>query len=432
MANLIIIPYLLIFLNCLRNSFQSYITYNFKKSTKETKIYPDNLLQNDLEITIKIGTPPQSIDLNLRSKVYTFFIASSKADLNLPYTTFNETESTTLIKENDEPEEYLGQEYKEGHKIYESIIINEKEIKNISLILATKVLYKESGALGLRLIESHEYGDDLSFIYQIKHHANLDNYAFTLKYDNDNKGELIIGSYPHLYDKNYEEANFVYTRAGTIGNNVDWVFDFDVIRYDNKTINSIVKKALIKVEYGLIQAPYRLKKYFNDNFFNNSCNERFNYLKNIFIIHCDKSFEIKNFKNLSFILKDIEYEFILTYKDLFIEENNEYVFSIVFDSDFSEGSTWILGKSFMKKYQLVFDLERKIIGLYKKNTNKENYVKNQKINKFVIYIILLIIFSCICIGLLVYLIYIIKKPRRNRACELNDDNFDYIASDSIQ
>ena len=51
-------------------SSESYIIYPFKKSTKEIKSYPENLLQNDLEVTLKIGTPPQSIDLNLRSKVY--------------------------------------------------------------------------------------------------------------------------------------------------------------------------------------------------------------------------------------------------------------------------------------------------------------------------------------------------------------------------
>ena len=420
--------YSIIFLQFFKTSLQTYIVYPFKKSTKEKKIYPENLLQNDLEISLLIGTPPQKIDVNLRSKVYSFFITSSKVDL--PYKTFNESKSKTLIKEQSEPEEYIGQEYSSGNLIYESIIVNGKEIKNISLILAASVAYKESGALGLRLVESFEGGGDLSFIYQIKHQANLDNYAFTLKYDDDEKGELIIGSYPHLYDKKFDERNFVYTRAGIIGNNVDWVLDFDAIRYDNKTINLIITKSLIKIEYGLIQAPYKLKKYFNDNFFDNKCNERFDIFRNIYIIHCDKNFEINNFKNLSFVLKDVNYEFVFTYKDLFFELNNEYIFAITFDYKTDDGdSTWILGKTFMKKYQLVFDLERKIIGLYKDDKVNNNKKENNKTFK---YIIILIILSIAFIILLAYLIYYIKKPRRNRACELNDDNYDYIASDSIQ
>ena len=356
--------YFIIYLFYIKGSFQTYIIYPFKKSIKEKKIFPENLLQNDLEITLKIGTPPQNVDLNLRSKVYPFFISSTKVRLSYP--TFNETLSTSLIKETYYPETYLGQEYRLAYKIYESVIINGKELKNISLFLADAVAYKQSGALGLRLSETHEFGDDLSFIYQIKNKANFDYYSFILRYEDDEKGELIIGSYPHLFDNNYKEYNFYYTKSGTIGKNVDWVLDFDIIRYDNKYIYTSIKKSLVQIEFGLIQAPFELKKFFKDNFFNNKCREEYYSKRNITIIHCDKSLNITEFKNLSFILKDIDYEFILSYKELFIEENNEYIFSIVFDNNVdNRDSTWILGKPFMKKYSLVYDLDRKIIGLYK-------------------------------------------------------------------
>ena len=74
--------------------------------------------------------------------------------------------------------------------IYDSIFINGKEIKNVSLILATELKYKESGALGLRLVDTHEDGNDLSFIYQMKQLYNLDSYTYMIKYKNDNEGEL--------------------------------------------------------------------------------------------------------------------------------------------------------------------------------------------------------------------------------------------------
>ena len=407
----------------IKKSFQSYIVYPFKKTTKEKKLYPENLIQNDLEIILEIGTPPQNINLNIRSKAYTFFISSTET--KLPFQVFNATNSKTLIKETKNPEIYLGQEYYEAYKIYESITIKEKEIKNISLILADSVIYNESGALGLRLIDSHEFAGDLSFIYQIKEPANLDNYAFTLKYDDDENGKLIIGSYPHLYDKQYNENNFYYTRTGYLGNNLDWVLDFDFIGYDNKIIKSIITKSLINIEFGLIQAPFKLKNYFNDNFFKNKCKEKFYLTRNITLIHCDKNFNITNFKNLSFILKDINYEFILTYKDLFIEENEEFIFSIVFNNKTNnKDSVWILGKPFMKKYQLIYDLDRKIICLY-----KDNYKEGKKMNKnLYIYILLIIILSLIVLGLIIYIIYIFIKQRRKKAFELNDDNFDYISS----
>ncbi len=396
-------------------SNQNYLIFPFQKSSKVNHIYPDNLLQNDIEITLLIGTPPQKVNLNLRSNLYTFFITSSK--INLPFPTFNEKNSKSLIKETEKVEQYLSKEYKEGFKIYETIILNEKEIKNISLILATSISYNQSGALGLRLSDNHEFANDLSFIYQIKHKYKLNNYTFFIKYDNDEKGELIIGIYPHLYDKKYNEKDFVYQRAGKINNNIDWILEFDMIKYDNKTIERINNKCLIKIEFGLIQAPFNLKNYFVDNYFKNQCNQEFIIIKNIVIISCNKNFDISTFKNLSFVLKDIDYEFVFTYKDLFIDNGSKYIFSIIFDLKINDkDNTWILGKTFMKKYQLIYDLDRKIIGLYKANSNKG----------FNFYILFLVLLIFVIISLIYYIFFYIKTPRKIRANELEDDHYLYI------
>ena len=118
----------------------------------------------------------------------------------------------------------------------------------------------------------------------------------------------------------------------------------------------------------------------------------------------------------------------MTYKELFIEQNNEYIFSIVFDENSdNKDATWILGKIFMKKYQLVYDLDRKIIGLYKENNNKENDEKSNGL--FIVSIILIPLLVIIVLALTIVIIYLIAKKRRQRACELNDDNFDYIPSE---
>ena len=301
----------LIFINSIffflsyEKSNQNYLIFPFQKSSKVNHIYPDNLLQNDLEITLKIGTPSQNVNLNLRSNLYTFFITSS--NVNLPFPTFNEKNSKSLIKESEKVEQYITKEYKEGFKIYETITLNEKELKNISLILATSISYNQSGALGLKLVDSHEFANDLSFIYQIKHKLNLNSYTFFIKYNNDEEGELIIGSYPHLYNNKYNEKDLVYQRVGKINNNVDWVIEFDMIKYDNKTIERINNKCLIQIEYALIQAPFNVKNYFIDNYFKNQCNQEFLIRKNIIMINCDKKFDISTFKNLSFISKDIDY-----------------------------------------------------------------------------------------------------------------------------
>ena len=404
-------------------TYESYIVYPFKKSTKENKSYPENLLQNDLEITLKIGTPPQSVDLNLRSRIYTFFVTSSQ--VNLPYKLFNEKESTSLVQISKRETNFTNMEYSKGLKISESIYINDKELKGITLMLGTELAYNECGALGLRLINSHESSNDLSFIYQIKKYANLDSYTFTLKYKNDEEGDLIIGAYPHVYDNKFNEKNFFYSKAGSNKNGVNWVLNFDIIRYNNKSVNVGPKKSLINIEYGLIQAPFKYKNYFKNNFYGDRCSEKFNDKRNVTIVHCSSNFDITSFKDLIFELKDIETQFVFTYKDLFIKENNEYIFGIVFDEDVdAKDPTWIFGKPFMKKYELVYDLDRKIIGLYKEGN--ESPSEKSKVN--VVFIILLIILVLAVAGLSYFIFFYLKKTRKSRAFELNDDNFDYVPS----
>ena len=404
-------------------TYESYIVYPFKKSTKENKSYPENLLQNDLEITLKIGTPPQSVDLNLRSRIYTFFVTSSQ--VNLPYKLFNEKESTSLVQISKRETNFTNMEYSKGLKISESIYINDKELKGITLMLGTELAYNECGALGLRLINSHESSNDLSFIYQIKKYANLDSYTFTLKYKNDEEGDLIIGAYPHVYDNKFNEKNFFYSKAGSNKNGVNWVLNFDVIKYNNKSVNVGSKKSLINIEYGLIQAPFKYKNYFKNNFYGDRCSEKFNDKRNVTIVHCSSNFDITSFKDLIFELKDIETQFVFTYKDLFIKENNEYIFGIVFDEDVdAKDPTWIFGKPFMKKYELVYDLDRKIIGLYKEGN--ESPSEKSKVN--VVFIILLIILVLAVAGLSYFIFFYLKKTRKSRAFELNDDNFDYVPS----
>jgi hypothetical protein len=70
----------------------------------------------------------------------------------------------------------------------------------------------------------------------------------------------------------------------------------------------------------------------------------------------------------------------------------------------------------MKKYQLIYDLDRKIIGLYKGNSSKG----------FNFYILFLIILILVIIGLIYYIFFYIKTPRKIRANELEDDNYLYL------
>ena len=412
--NFLIIIILLFF--SINNSSQKYIKYPFKRiKPQNNKPLIETILQNDLEITIEIGTPSQKMNLNLRSQYYTFFVSGSK--VNYPIKKFNENNSNTCKILNDTIITYSGQEYSKGYKISETLMINGKKINDVTLILASEINYIESGNLGLRPIETQYELRDFNFIYQIKKSANFDNYSFFLNYLDDDNGELIIGTYPHIYDKKYNEKNFIFQNIGIYKNDLYWLVNINDIKYGNSTLNSNNYKCLINIEFGLISAPGSMRSYFLDYYLNkNDCHPNVN--NNYIFYFCPEN-KIRNFKDLYFYSKELNYIFVLTYTDLFIKDNDKYIFGIVFDdNDFQYNSVWVFGHIFLKKYFLTFDLDKRIIGLY---TKIEKYESNWRLIFDVVLIVLIL-----CLSL--YILFHLKKPRKIRANELQEDNYEYISS----
>ena len=69
---------IIIILKKLKLTFEIHISYQFKKkkNPQESDLY--NLIENNLEIILEIGTPSQKMNLRLQSRLYQFFILSSK------------------------------------------------------------------------------------------------------------------------------------------------------------------------------------------------------------------------------------------------------------------------------------------------------------------------------------------------------------------
>ena len=105
----------------------------------------------------------------------------------------------------------------------------------------------------------------------------------------------------------------------------------------------------------------------------------------------------------------MKYFFEFNYNDLFIKIDDYYYFIIVFFE--KDTKYWILGRPFLKKFQIVFDQEKKLIGFYKTG-----------INFSLLILILLIIITII---LIIYIMkFALKKSKRVKASELTD-SFDY-------
>ena len=123
----------------------------------------------------------------------------------------------------------------------------------------------------------------------------------------------------------------------------------------------------------------------------------------------------------------------LLYNDLFYknEKDGKYYFLIYFNVPLTEeekwkqrinsiNNRWILGRIFLKRFLLIFDQDKRIIGFYNNKLN-QNYFSKGTLLPWIL------VFICICIifVLIFYIFSIYKKIRRKRVNEL-DLIYDYI------
>ena len=180
--------------------------------------------------------------------------------------------------------------------------------------------------------------------------------------------------------------------------------------------------------------------YFNNYLENNICKELSILDKNIsnndfyneqkieyYKIEClSDNFDIKdinNLPNLKLINIPFNYTFIFSGNDLFLKEDNKYIFQVFF----ANVSYWYIGRLFLYKYQLIFNEDNNLIGFYTGKKEK-NIIKNTNFFQIVLFIII----SLFCLFLLFIFYKKIKimllKNDKKKAKELEDD-FSYKKSD---
>ena len=281
-----------------------------------------------------------------------------------------------------------------------------------------------------------------NFITQLKKRDKINSFAFSIKYDNDDNGEIIIGDLPHEYSpEKYSADNYFFdTVSITKEPPFNWHFTYQKCSYGEEEVDrsSMVK---LSIDFGFIKGNTKLEIYLEQNFFNqNSCYK--NRVKDYDIFYCRKE-AIKKFKPIVFDLQskycanNINAKFEFTYEDLFVKDKYDddlYYFQIVFNTD-GLYSNWIFGKPLFKKYQMVFDQDRKTYGFYLEPDNKE-FNRNSGIENKGDETSLKVSWSLVCILILVSLglLYALHKlisrlPRKLKANEL-EENFSYDSSNS--
>ena len=452
-----LIKIFLLYLNILNFLFcfpSGIINLPFKKrNTDLSKFSPENIIYKGLQYNtiitdIRIGTKPQIIPMIIDLYHYDFFISGeTDNDNNKNTILFNQSNSITFTNFGKFGD-FGGRGFTIGYKSSDFYYLNDNEEKkyNISFILALDPDDGISGMIGLKLsVEEDKEILEYNFIKQLKKVNAINDYYFTIKYINYTDGNLIIGDLPENYDESFKNIEYKETYVINPNSPSSWNIQFDSIYTKFKNNDEITDlgnaNAYFRIELGITIGNEEYRKELLNNFMyeeinKGNCMEKF--VSYYYIYYCNSTVDFSKMKNLYFYNKELNYSFEFTYKDLFFynELDDKYYFLIEFEKNTGR-NRWLIGEFFFKKYQLIFNQEKKKIGIYtgrKLINDSEEDIKMSWLDKNKWYLLLMIFLIILLIALAILIYYIIKnKPRRKiKANELADEDYDYtINNDKI-
>ena len=170
----------------------NYIHLNFYKDKYISPYHIDNVFFSYMVVDIYFGTPKFKISLQI-STDSPYFVVKGETSQN-EYKQENST-SFYFIK--------YGQSYEYKNIYFHSIFFNENFQFNNQLIKLNSMMYwgkypitPNYGLIGLQL-KDIKFQENNIFINQIYEQGIIKDKTFSLVYENENKGELFIGDFPH-------------------------------------------------------------------------------------------------------------------------------------------------------------------------------------------------------------------------------------------
>ena len=437
--------------------------YNLHQKINISSSYQliNNILPNNLYTVIQGGNPPQNLELVISEEDIIFSIRKHNCLLQKYY--YNKTASKSfknITKEKSKsPRFYESIEAEDSFYFYKSDndYINIKnnniiKVDNFSFVFENEQTknYNENNKkyncaiLSLNLFRNNIANNDYNFIIELKKLGIIENHLWTIKYISNNtkddnlEGYLIIGDYPHIYEK--DKFNNLNLRSCL--NNMQkkgWNLEFRNITIDNDIILTHYLEGIISFSISYILGTEEYKSKIATNFFRDLMQKNICFEDNInshyFVYYCKKGdfneTTIKNFPVLNLFHAEFNFTFKFSGNDLFLEKNGFYYFLIIFDR--YNYKTWTFGKLFLNKYQLIFDHSSKKINFYI-NTNENKDIKSDEKKIYINNkILLIVIFSSIAIISFILGLFIGKrkfkdKKRNKRANEMDNEDIDYFVN----
>ena len=329
---------------------------------------------------------------------------------------------------------------KEYFKIFSDIDLSKYDIIQMNFYHSIDKLNNISyacGNAGLLYASQELYNSlaDVNLISQIRENMENIDVSWTFQYyqnnkDNEYEGLFIIGIESLEKTLNKNELIPVYTKLTGYGSILEWKFSIDELYIGNYYYKINDEEIKINSDIDGFEIPKVLSNkleeiYFNKYYSSKICEKEIITDSNM-VISCynDKFTEvdINNFPEINIFKYKIGFNFTFMGQELFFKKDKKYFFRMVFNLKETEKDI-IVGRMFLKKYQIIFNSDSKCM-LFFKNNNKKNIFENNNIkDKNVIINIL----SYLFIGLLFLFIGIFFgrkycfRDKKKLANELEDD-----------
>ena len=427
------LKYLIFLILLIKNFNCDIITIPFKKyispDINETNFYT-HYQYSYLYSKIKIGSPSKEITTQIKTEQYSLCIRNDSKiydyNTSLSYKSNNEDITPSYTRD-----------FKKAISSNETFIFGNENIKaeKMKFLLTTNTKFDSEGILGLKIHENNKKTEGHGLISQLKANKLINKEVFFFNFDENDGGELIIGDYPHSIPKfqdKYLESQFKVTSLHIPSYEINYDLKFRSISWNGTEVEKeSIAHIILESGYIIGSQNFEDKSYdlfFSPHFINDKCN-RFEINIKYYAYICDDypDLDISTFPEINFYISDIEYNLKLTYQDMFIKKDGKIYFLVVFDKN---GNVfWTLGDMFIKRNKLIFDMNRRILGVYDVNATSENSGgKNSSKKLETKYIIIICVAGAIIIGLVIFILYkFVYKKRKKKPYELNDD-YDYDAA----
>ena len=418
-----------------------------------------NLVMQHLYAKIDIGTPKQTIYLSLEPEKNEFYITKYDAFVSdekyaaFNFKNFKEDSSSSFYYTNEDMDNvYYGTNFLLALLAKDLFFFGDKKTE-LEFYYADGLSEKVPGELGLQIDPIDDLNTafdvaDKSFLKKIKNCGVINNYVWTIMYNDDNDKNvdayLYIGDYLHNIESNDLTLKYTKFKQDSLNSINTYIYqktvttEFEMNKlylYKGDNPKEIIKDIKygknylrVKLDYNLngIQASEIIRPYLEQNIFTdeNRCHKNyFNYRNKYIFYYCDKILSNRNrmknnFPSLQFIHQDLNYNFTITFDDLIVEKDN-YFYFLIFFSDYNKYD-WRLGRPFLKKYNFMLDQDAKKILFY---SEKEEISLPGVQSKSLVLLLIILIIIFLFVGIL--LARKIYKTKIKKHMNILDDNFDY-------